>query len=177
MSNDEQINFTIDGDAKELAKNQLEYGELSERLRETVRAIAFGEEVSQHQKLKKRLEGLRDSKDELRAEKREIEAKIEDVEQKISRVEERVDKLDRREDQYTASLEMLEDQLMSGVHVFPEHGQVMKAAKIGEKEPEDVIEDLQDRNPSVPEHAFKSKMDTSRTWTGVTGGQPTAGDD
>jgi len=171
MSNDDQINFTIDGDAKELAKNHLEHGELSERLRETVRAIAFGEEVSQHQKLKKRLENLRDTKDDLRAEKRELEAKIEDVEQKISRVEERVDKLDRREDQYSASLEMLEDQLMSGAHVFPGHGQVMKAAKMGEKEPEDVIDDLKERNPSVPDYAFKSKMDTSRNWNGATSGQ------
>jgi chromosome segregation ATPase len=177
MTNNDQINFSVDQDAKELAKGKLEHGELSEALRETVRSIAFGEEVGKHEKIKARLLSLRDTKDELRSEKRELEANIEDVEQKIARVEERLDKLDRKEDKYEASLEMLEDQLMTGTHIFPDHGQVVKAAMLGEKEPEDVINDLQERNPSVPHYAFESKMDTRENWSGIRSGPSIAGED
>jgi len=170
MSDKSQINFTVDEDAKELAKEKLAYGELSTELRETIHRIAFGEEISKRERSRKRLAELRDHKDELRAEKREIEAEVEETEQKIARIEERLDDMERREDKYEASIEMLEQTLYDGGHVFRDHGQVIKAAKLGGKEPEDVMEELQDRNPSVPEHAFMPKMHAPREWDGLKGG-------
>jgi len=77
--------------------------------------------------------------------------------------------MERREDKYETSLEMLEETLRDGGHVFEDHGQVMKAAKIGGKEAEDVIRELKERNPSVPDHAFVSKLHTNKEWTGVVG--------
>lgn len=163
---DSQINFTISSDAKELAKEQLEHGELSERLRETVEQIAFGEEVSKHTQLEERLRTLREKKDDLRAQRRELDAEIETVEQEITRIEEQLSELDKREDKYEAALAMLEETLAEGGRVFPDHGQVVRAARLGNVEPADVIDDLQDRNPSVPEHAFVEGRECDKEWRG-----------
>lgn len=163
----EQVNFTVERNAKELAKEKLDYGELSTELRETIHRIAYGEEISKRERMHKRLAELRDEKDSLRADKREIEAEIEEIESNIARIEERLDGMERREDKYEATLELLEETLYAGGRVFEEHGQVMKAAKIGGKEPEDVIDELKERNPSVPDHAYQQKMHTAREWNGL----------
>jgi len=109
---------------------------------------------------------LRDEKDRKRSEIREAEAELEEIEDKIARVEERLDNMERREDKYEASLEMLEESLQEGEHVFEDHGQVIKAAKVGGKETEAVIDELKERNPMVPDYAFVSKLHTNETWTG-----------
>jgi len=168
MSDDRaQINFTVDRDAKELVKDKLEHGELSTALRQRVQELAFGEEISQRETAKRRLAELREEKDDLRSKKREIEAELEDVEQQITRVEERVDGMERREDKYEASLEMLEESLRSGSRLFEEHGQVVKAAKIGGVDASAVLDELKERNPEVPEYAFEDMLHSNHDWDGV----------
>jgi len=166
MSDKSQINFTVEDDAKQLAKEKLEHGELSTELRETIHRIAFGEEISKREQSRKRLAELRDEKDTKRSEIRNAEAELEEIEDKIARVEERLDNMERLEDKYEASLEMLEESLQQGEHVFEEHGQVIKAAKVGGKETEAVIEELKERNPMVPDYAYVSKLHTNQTWNG-----------
>jgi chromosome segregation ATPase len=165
----QQINFKVEANAKELAKEKLDHGELSTELRETIHRIAYGEEISKREQLHKRLADLRDEKDSKRAQIRELQAEVEEIESKIARKEERLDNMERREDKYEATLEMLEETLYAGGRVFEDHGQVMKAAKIGGKETGDVIDELKERNPSIPDHAFVQKMHTSKTWDGVKG--------
>lgn len=168
MANDkDQINFTVEANAKDLAKEKLDHGELSTELRETIHRIAYGEEISKRERMHKQLAEKRDKKDSLRAEKRELETEIEQVEGEIARLEERLDGMERQEDKYEATLEMLEETLLAGGRVFEEHGQVMKAAKIGGKEPEDVIAELKDRNPTVPDHAYVQKMHAPEEWGGL----------
>jgi chromosome segregation ATPase len=168
MSNDkDQINFTVEKSAKDLAKEKLEHGELSTELRETIHRIAYGEEISKRERLHKQLAEKRDAKDSKRAEKRELEAEIEEIEGEIARIEERLDGMERREDKYEATLEMLEETLYAGGRIFEDHGQVIKAAKIGGVDEADVIDELQERNPSIPDHAFVQKMHSAKTWTGV----------
>lgn len=163
----EQINFTVEAGAKDLAKEKLDHGELSTELRETIHKIAYGEEISKRERLHKELAELRDRKDELRADIREKQAEVEEVEGKIARKEERLDGMERQEDKYEATLEMLEETLYAGGRVFEDHGQVMKAAKIGGKETSDVIDELRERNPSIPDHAFVQKLHTDKEWLGV----------
>jgi chromosome segregation ATPase len=167
MSGKSQINFTVEEAAKDLAKEKLAHGELSTELRETIHRIAYGQEISKREQLQRQLADLRDSKDSIRAAIREKEAELEEVEGKIRRVEERLDGMERREDKYEATLEMLEETLYAGGHVFEEHGQVLKAAKIGGKEAADVIAELQERNPSVPDRAFVQRMHADREWHGL----------
>jgi chromosome segregation ATPase len=162
-----QVNFKVEASAKDLAREKLDHGQLSTELRETIHRIAYGEEISKRERLHKQLADLREEKDSKRAEIRELQAEVEEIEGKIARVEERLDGMERREDKYEATLELLEETLYSGGRVFEDHGQVMKAAKIGGTEPAEVIEELQERNPSIPDHAFVQKMHTNHEWTGV----------
>lgn len=164
---DDQLNFKINENAKKAAKQKLEHGELSRRLRRVVEEIAFGEEVSKATRYEQRLRTLRERKDELRADRRVIDAEIEEVELEIARVEEQLSHLDKREDKYDAALEMLEETLYEGGRVYPDHGQVVRAAQIGDVDPEGVIEDLQERNPSIPEHAFAQGIHSSKAWDGI----------
>jgi len=162
-----QVNFTVEANAKELAKEKLDHGELSTELRETIHRVAYGEEISKRERLHKQLADIRDEKDSKRAQIRELQAEVEELESKEARVQNRLDGMERREDKYDATLELLEETLYAGGRVFEDHGQVMKAAKIGGKEPADVIEELQERNPSVPDHAFVQKLHTNKEWTGL----------
>lgn len=167
MSNGKsQINFTVEEAAKDLAKDKLDHGELSTELRETIHRIAYGQEISKRERLQRQLADLRDDKDSIRSTIREKQAELEEVEDKITRVEERLDGMERREDKYDATLQMLEEKLYDGGRVFEDHGQVLKAAKIGGKEPEDVITELKERNPSVPDHAFVQGIHTNQSWDG-----------
>jgi len=169
MTNDKsQINFEVDRDAKELAKDKLDYGELSTELRETIHRIAFGDEISKRERAHKRLAELREEKDSIRGTIRQKQTELEEVEDEIARLEERIDNLERREDKYEATLEMLEEILYAGQRVFKEHGQVMKAAKVGGVDAEDVLEELKERNPQIPDHAFQQAMHSSKKWRGVT---------
>jgi len=167
MSNDrELVTFEVDKDTKELAKQKLQFGEMSSLLRDELRRVAFGEEVSKRERLRSRVEDLRDQRDSLRADKREIEAEIEEVETELARAEERMDGLERKEDRYDAQLEMLEELLADGMRLDPENPKVITAAKTGGVEAEDVIQELQERHPNVPEQAFKQKLDDPREYHG-----------
>jgi len=63
-------------------------------------------------------------------------------------------------------MEMLEQQLYDGTHIFKEHGAVQKAAGLAGTQPEKVIQELKERNPGVPDYAFESMMHAERTWEG-----------
>jgi len=69
MSDKEQINFTVDADAKETVKKRLDHGVLTERLRTCVKEIAYGTDVTERERLKDKLTQLRN-------EKRDIEHEI-----------------------------------------------------------------------------------------------------
>lgn len=162
-----QVHFEVNRQAKELAKEKLEFGELSKVLRDEVRRVAFGEEISKRQRLTERLEKLREERDSLRADMRRIETEIDEKETEIARVEERMGGLERKEERYEAQIEMLEDQLFKGTRLWEDHGQVIKAAKTGEKQPKEVLQELQDRNPEIPEYAFQDGLKDAKEWDGL----------
>lgn len=164
---DDQVNVEVDGDAKEEAKDKLGHGGLSKEIRRLIDEIAWGQEVSQHTRLEHRLRSLREEKDELRSERRELDTKIEDVEQEITRIEEQLSHLYKREDKYDATLEMLEETLYAGSRVYPGHGTVERAARIGDVTNRTVIDDLKTRNPSIPEFAFVDALHDTHEWNGI----------
>jgi len=65
-------------------------------------------------------------------------------------------------------MEMIEQQLYDGTHIFPEHGLVTRATGLAGMDPEQVINKLKERNPGVPDYAFKSKMHAQHDWHGCT---------
>lgn len=165
----EYVRYTVrvPKSAKELAMDKTEHGEMAEKIRTTFQTVAFGEEVGERSQLERELNEVRKKKDDMRAEIRKLQTELENLEQRETRIEDSLSSLSSKDDKFEGMLEMLEELLYDGTRMFPDNGKVQKAAAMGGLEPEGVIKKLKERNPGVPDHAFKSKMHTSRQWRGI----------
>jgi len=140
---------------RDAAKRKAEHGELSEKTRELYRRIAYGEDVEKEDRLKQELQEKRDERDEKKKRVRELQADIENLESDITRLEEQVENRNARRDKYEGMIEMLEALLEDGTRVFPEHGQVKQAASMKGIAPQEVIDELKERHPDIPEKMYK----------------------
>lgn len=168
MSDDETVRVThiVPEHVRDAAKGKTEHGELSEHVRNVYRRIAFGEDVAEHETVRMELERVRDEKDDIRRKIREFQSDLEAIERKEARLEEKLSQHTSRQDKYEGHLESLETQLAQGAHISTTHPGVERAANVADVEKDEVIEELQERNPSVPDHAFVDAMNTDRRWNG-----------
>lgn len=166
-----QVAATMPTHLRDAMMRNLDHGEFSERVRRMAQRIAFGEEVGDRHAIKAELQNEREHVDELQAHIESLQAEKREVQSRVNRLEERQDRLTSREDKFEAKLESLEQQLYSGNHVYESHGAVEGAANTGEMKPEHVIEKLVERNPHIPDHAFKKYGSTERKWDGIDGGE------
>lgn len=149
------------------AKQVAEWGERTEYVRMAYRTLAYGDAEGSRSRLQFELERVREQKDNVRARIRDLQAELEDIEQRETRLEERLDKAKTADEKYKGHLESLETNLRDGMNVYPGHGAVERAASIGNKTPEEVVDDLQERNPSLPAHAFIRADRADIPWRGV----------
>lgn len=163
-----QVSHLVPKHVREAAQTNSEYGELSEKVRNLYTTVAFGEEVGQRSQIERELQSVREKKDDIRAEIRELQTELENLEQRETRLEESMANLSSKEDKFEGALEMLEEQLYDGTHLFPDHGGVQRAAGLAGATPEAVLEKLKERNPGVPDYAFQSRMHARRDWEGCT---------
>lgn len=171
MSDDEytRVTFRVPVHVKDAAKRQTEHGELSERVRSLFQQIAFGKEVEHQESLQEELENVRQQIDEIDAVIRDKQSERETLRQQETRLEEKLNATDSRKQKYEGHLESLESMLLNGAHIDPSHPVVEDAAAVLEMTTESVIEDLQDRNPAVPDYAYVPMNEAEREWTGTGG--------
>lgn len=149
------VNFKAPEDAYERAKEKTEWGEISEELRGRINELAYGAETTRREELREQLESLRDDKQEKDTEIRTLQNERDEIERKIERVEQKLDNLRDTDSEYNGAIEMLESQLHDGERLFPQHDGVERAANIAQKPKQEVINDLRERNPDVPDYAFE----------------------
>lgn len=165
-----RINVAVPQSVHETAKKKLEYGGISREVRDTLRRVAFGEDMNQRSRLEHQLTELQDERDELRAERREIDAKIETIETRITGIQNDISQLSTEEERYESKLEELEYRVREdGTRLFAENTHVERVAKAAEREPEAVVNDLKERNPDIPDYAFEEGdlYRENQSWTGV----------
>lgn len=169
MSDDKmvQVSFTVPQHIKEAADTNAEYGEKSEVLRNAMARMAGGEELSKREHLTKRLEEITEEKDSIQKQIRQLEAEYDELEKEERRKQNALEELRTEEQEYREKLAELEGSLYSGARVTVEWKQVNRAAAIAEKDAEEVIDDLKERNPGVPPWAYQSKLHTRREWNGM----------
>jgi chromosome segregation ATPase len=158
MSDEEEkqmVTFNIDLDTYQQAKEKLAHGEMSEELRMKLKRIAYGTDASKREQLREKLHTLREDKRDIESEINTLRGKRSEKTRKIERVEQRLDDLRDIEGEYNGALEMLESRLLQGERIYIQLDAVENAAQLGEKNKEDVLEDLKDRNPDVPAYAFE----------------------
>lgn len=171
MSDDKKkhTGFKVDEDDWEAAKERCEHGELSEELRRTVQRLAYGSETTKRERVKEELEELREEKREVVVEKQQLQSKEQELDRKIQRKEEELDGLQDTEAEYTGMLETIEADLHDGQRVWGTMPKVEKAANRADKTTAEVMQELQERNPDVPDKAFrKSKPSESAKWKDTT---------
>lgn len=152
----------------EIAKEKLEHGGISREIRETMNEVAFGEELTQRNRLERQREDVKGSLQNKRAERREIDAEIETLEENVQSIDEKLASITEEEDKYEAKLEEIESQLRcDGIRVWDDMPMVTRAAATGGVEPNGVIQTLKERNPDVPSYAFKDGFGDEHDWNGV----------
>jgi len=155
----------VDESALKMAKKECEHGEFSKELRRTVQRLAYGAETSRREQVKEQLADLRDERDEVREERRRKEQQERKLDKKIERKEQELSDLQDTDAEYQGMLESIEADLYQGVRIWEDTTTVKTAANKTGQTPEDVVEDLRERNPDVPDRAFrKSEPQEPSKW-------------
>lgn len=153
--NTTQVGFEVNADAYEKAKSKLPWGGVSSELRTKVHELAYGTQTTERRRLKDKLEDLRKERREIDNDIDEKKHERDEKERGISRVEERLDTLMQQDGEYDGFLEAIESNLHQGYRVDPNHGQIEDAADLGDCTRDEVIKDLKERNPELPDKAFR----------------------
>lgn len=164
-----QVNHLVDKSIKERAqKNATEWGELSEAVREVYRLYANRGEFSDVGRLELKLVKAEHDRERIQEQIDELTSQLESVKSREDELRERIDEREEMSREYEELLETIESEIRDGASVFPEHGMIQDAAKRSGKSAEGVIDDLQDRNPDLPDAAFVERRKADELWTGTT---------
>lgn len=156
MSEDRtQTGFQVDEADLTKAKENCEFGELSEELRRTVRELAYGREKTRREELKDELSEKRDKEREINTEIENLRTKRNEVRRDIEDLENELDNLRDTDAEYEGMLESMESDLHDGARIWGTMSKVEKAAGIAGKTTAEVINELKERNSGVPEEAFR----------------------
>lgn len=163
MTDDAQVNHLVPAEIKERAMENTDHGELSEAVRDVYRMYASSggaETLAQLEvrlrKIRRERESVEERIDALQAELDELRARETDVQEEIREYEQETTKYERLMSEMSA---MVRD----GKSVFPTHGKVKTAASVDGCSVEEVIVDLKERNPDIPDHRFTEGNETDPT--------------
>lgn len=164
---DEEVRFNVKmrRQLRDDAKRNSERGELSEDVRDLFRRKAYGvdgtTDNSELERAKAELRDVRERTDDLRKERRRIDAEIETQETRAARLEERISKMEEQGEKFETVVDTLESMLLNGARVFPERVD-------NDVDAERVINELKQRNPDVPDHAFRlARIEEPNDWRDV----------
>lgn len=156
---DKEVRFNVKmpQTLREDAKRNADRGELSEDVRKLFRRKAYGlgrgEFTTELEETEAELESVRNELDDLRRKRNELEAKISSKEARENRLVEKRDRLKEEQDDRSQTLDMLENMLKDGERVFLER--IENYADVETETARTILQQLKDRNPDMPEDAFK----------------------
>lgn len=148
----------------ERVMERLEHGEWSSIVKEVARTIAGGDGHPKVAAIEGMLHNRKQRLREARQKRREAEARIESLEEEIQDLQHQRERIETLDERYDAALEQLESSFRRGElgRLFPDHAAVRDLADDYEKVPIDVIDDLRERNPDVPNYAFQQRTPRSQ---------------
>ena len=152
---EKRATFLVNESDYELAQSKLDHGEMSELLRQTVRGVAVGSNTTERERKQELLEDKRKAVRDIDREIDDLENDKDELFREIERIERRLNELIDQDGEYDGVLAMLEEDLHSGIRILGGSDKVAKAAQIGDCSREDVVADLKERNPDVPDKAFR----------------------
>lgn len=155
MSDKTQVNHLVPADIKERAKANAEHGELSEAVRDVYRMYATTGGAETLAQLEVRLRKTRRERESLEDRIKHLKEELETVRDQERDLEEQIREYEQETTEYERVMGELSAMLRDGQSVFPTHGKVKTAASVKGCPVNDVMDDLRDRNPDVPDARFK----------------------
>lgn len=162
-----QVTHRIPKHVRDAAQEATERGVLSEAVRNVYRAAAHGETFDGHERVAAELASIDAERERLSAQREHADERLATLEERRADLESVSDREADRSTDYEAELDQIEADLHDGMHVFEEHGVVQQAAQAGGVTPAEVIEELKERNPEVPDYAFVARHESDYRWTGT----------
>jgi predicted nuclease with TOPRIM domain len=162
-----QVSHLVPDSVKADAQENSGHGDLSDAVRQAYRIVAYGDDYEDTARLKQRLERARNEFERLVEQKEQIEREMRDVKGRIDSLEDKLDESEQQDEAFNEELDLLEDAVKEGEHIFPTHGKVEAAAEIGGVPPEDVIDTIRERNPDIPDDAFVPAHEAEFAWNGI----------
>lgn len=164
-----QVMAEIPSEDKEMLDEILAHGELTELIREVVSSVVEGEGFNRRTvydaRIKQVTRKITDTRDEINRLHRELE-RLENTRDTLQQEREGV--LTKAEE-WEAAFGEVERAFRAGDlgHLDPGHQRIKDIARRFGKTPDAVHEELRDRNPDVPDHAFKQTMFVERRFGGL----------
>lgn len=165
---DTRVSHRVPKHIRDAAQNQTEHGELSELVRDLYRRVAHGDASGGLDSVELELQRVRKEKDQLRGQIGELQNELKSLEQEETRLEEKLTNRRSKQDKYEGHLESIEADLRGGMYLDDDNERLKRAGRAVGKPPQAVIEDLKERNPDVPDHAFEQAYkNPDKEWHGV----------
>lgn len=149
-----RVNHRVPEHVRDTAQKKTEHGEMSERVRAIYRQVAYGEVYDERSQLQARLDEVTDELSDARRKRNDIESRISDLESEADKLKRRLSEQDTESAEYNAQLESIESELHEGRRITAENAAVKTAAEKRGVQPAEVIDQLKERNPDVPDVAF-----------------------
>lgn len=155
MTDKKQVNHLVPTDIKERAKENAEHGELSEAVRDVYRMYATTGGAETLAQLEVRLRKTRRERESLEDRIKHLREELETVREQERGLQEQIREYEQETTEYERVMSELSAMLRDGNSVFPSHGKVKTAASTKGCSVSEVMDDLRDRNPDVPDARFQ----------------------
>lgn len=148
----------INAELHEALDKTLEHGERSEILRNVARELVTGDfdaYTINDIKIAMKDSELEDAREEVRM----AQARVERLESERDKLINDREQIETDEDRYDGALWSLEQQFRGGEvgHITPKSGEVRSISSEFDISRSEVVDELRDRNPDIPEKAFESE--------------------
>lgn len=160
-SDTEQVNHLVPADVKERAKEHAEYGELSEAVRDVYRIYASAGGSGTLAQLEIKLRKTRREKESIQERIDALNEELTEVKKREAELQAEIRNYQRESTEYERLLCELDELLVDGAAVFESHAKVQNAASVGGVSTTEVIDDLRERNPDLPDSRFEEGSATA----------------
>ena len=171
MSSDDDIKQVIANvpeDIHQKAKDRLEHGGMTRVINEALETVAYGGTWDSRSAIDIQLNTKRQELKQARSERRAINTRIENLEDDISDLEQAREEQETEQDRLEGALWSFEQTFRSGeTRAVEENKQLQGIATEFRMDVEDVIDALRERNPDVPDAAFKPPALARGSWNGL----------
>jgi chromosome segregation ATPase len=154
-----QVSHMVPPSHRDDASQNTEFGGVSQAVREVYRLLAEGANQDTV-RLEMKLKMVQRDRERTEEKIEDLQDELEYLKERKGELEDRVEEYGTRESEYEQMMEDLSAELDQGYAVFRDHGKVQRAADASDHTPGEIIERLQDQNPTVPDEQFKEAADS-----------------